>query len=127
MPGSGIGKPPGLDRVAGAAVELVLEEARSLPDRERSALLDFAAATAERAGLPALAEQARREIVDELSATQEAPGALLGLARSLARSPDSRAEAQLLAERLVLEHPRSALAPQARQLLDQLNPRSSSQ
>ncbi|HEU5210210.1 MAG TPA: hypothetical protein VFU06_12525 [Longimicrobiales bacterium] len=110
----------------GAAVELLLSESRALNARERAALLDFAASTAQRAGLGALAEQARRAIIDELPRSQEAPAALLALARTLTRHPDGFAEAQLLAERLVLEHPRSALAPQARQLLDQLNARLSS-
>ncbi len=110
----------------GAAVQLVLEESRALAARERAALLDFAAGTAQRAGLPELAEQARRTIVEDLPESQEAPAALLSLARTLARQPDGAAEAQLLAERLILEHPRSALAPQARQLLGQLSARLSS-
>lgn len=110
----------------GAAVELLLNESRALAARERAALLDFAASTAQRADLPALAEQAWRQIIDELPRSQEAPGAMLALARTLTRQPEGLAEAQVLAERLILEHPRSALAPQARQLLDQLNARLSS-
>src|SRR5690606_36836673 len=50
----------------GAAVELLLSESRPLAARERAALLDFAACSAQQAGPPALAEQARREIVEEL-------------------------------------------------------------
>ncbi len=110
----------------GAAVELLLSESRPLAARERAALLDFAASSAQQAGLPALAEQARREIVEELPQSQEAPAALLALARSLVRQPEGLAEARVLAERLILEHPRSALAPQARQLLGQLEARLSS-
>ncbi len=107
----------------GAAVDLVLTEARTLPARERAALLDFAAVTAQRARMPALAELAWREIIDELADTQEAPAALLGLARMLAVRSDGAAEAQVLLERLILEHPRSALAPQARQMLEHLGGR----
>lgn len=107
----------------GAAVELVLAEARTLPAPERAALLDFAAATAQRSRLPALAEQAWREIIDELPAAQEAPAALLGLARALAGRPDGGAEAQVLVERLIVEYPRSALTPQARQMLEHLGSR----
>ncbi len=106
------------DDEQGEAVELLLREAGSLPDREHAALLDFAASTAERSGMPILAEQARRTIVTELPHTHEAPGALLALARALAQRPGDAAEAQVLVERLILEYPRSALVPQARQMLD---------
>lgn len=105
------------------AVEMLLNESAGLPDAERAALLDFAATTAVRAGLPDFAEQARRTIVETLPRTQEAPAALLDLGRTLAQRPDDVAEAQLLVERLILEYPRSALVPQARQTLDRINNR----
>lgn len=105
------------------AVELLLSESSALPSPERAAVLDFAATVATRAGLPDFAEQARRAIITELPQAQEAPAALLDLARALMVRPESRAEAQLLVERLILEYPRSALVPQARQTLDRIGGR----
>ena len=105
------------------AVEMVLAGSSELADGDRAALLGFAASLADGAGLPALAMQARRSIVDELPQSQEAPAALLALARTLAASPDGSDEARVLVERLILEYPRSALVPQARQELDRISGR----
>jgi TolA-binding protein len=62
----------------------------------------------------------RREIVAEYPRSREAPSALLALARTVAQRPGSHDEGRLLLERLILEHPRSALVPQARRELDRL-------
>ncbi|MGH7445631.1 MAG: tetratricopeptide repeat protein [Longimicrobiales bacterium] len=111
------------DGERGQAVEMLLHESAALPDAEHAALLDFAATTAVRAGLPEFAEQARRSIVETLPRTQEAPAALLDLAHTLAQRRDDIAEARVLVERLILEYPRSALVPQARHMLDRISGR----
>lgn len=105
------------------AVEMVLTESRPLGEAERAGLLGFAASLADRIGQPVLAQQARRTIVDSLPRTQEAPAALLALARTLAQSDEDADEARVLVERLILEYPRSALVPQARQELDRISGR----
>ena len=107
-----------------ALIASTTERARQFPERDRGALLDFLAGTAERSGLHEDAEALRREIVATLPRTQEAPAALLALARRLAGQAEAAEEARILLEKLILEYPRSALAPQARTELQRLNTRS---
>ncbi|HEX2167166.1 MAG TPA: hypothetical protein VHG09_07990, partial [Longimicrobiales bacterium] len=57
---------------------------------------------------------------EELPRTHEAPSALLTLARQAVRDPESEEEARVLLEKLIVEYPRSALAPQARAELQRL-------
>jgi TolA-binding protein len=52
--------------------------------------------------------------------THEAPAALLTLARRAVGNPEMKEEARVLLERLIVEYPRSALAPQARTELQRL-------
>lgn len=92
----------------------------ALPENERPAVLDFAAAIAARADLDLEAERARRRIVEEFPRSVEAPAALLALARSLTERVESTDEARTYLEKLIIEYPRSALVPQARQELDRL-------
>jgi len=98
--------------------------ARELPGRDRAALFDFLAAMADRAGLVEDADALRREIVSTLPRSQEAPAALLALARRLSGQAEAAEEAKVLLEKLILEYPRSALAPQARTELQRLHTRS---
>lgn len=107
------------DRISAAAAS-----ARMLPERDRAAVLDFLAGTAERSGLMEDADALRREIVSTLPRTAEAPAALLALARRLTAQPEAVEEAKVLLEKLILEYPRSALAPQARNELQRLHTRS---
>ena len=102
------------------------EEARALPAPERAAVLDFLAASADRSELPADAEALRREIVTTLGRSQEAPAALLALARTAIARGATAEEARVLLEKLILEYPRSALVPQARAELQRLQTRVSS-
>lgn len=111
------------ERGAAEAVSLLVDESGELGRAERAAILDFAAGLAERAGLPAEAEQIRRTIIGDLADAPEAPAALLALARALADRAGGLEEARQLLERLVLDHPRSALVPQARRELDRLQGR----
>jgi hypothetical protein len=97
--------------------------ARVLPARERAAVLDFLADAADGAGLAEDATALRREIVQDLPRTHEAPAALLTLARRAGGDPESEEEARVLLERLIVEYPRSALAPQARAELQRLQTR----
>jgi tetratricopeptide (TPR) repeat protein len=106
------------DRKAG--VLLLYEGSASLPELERSAILDFAAGLADRTGLSEEAEQMRREIVEEAPESPEAPLALLALARQRLVRKDGQDEARQLLERLIVEYPRSALVPQAQRELDRL-------
>jgi hypothetical protein len=110
-----------------------VDATRRLPAPERAAVLEFVAAMADASGMGEEAERIRGEIVARMPRSHEAPAAILALARSsLQRSagdgPGREAageEARLLLEKLILEYPRSALAPQARRELEQLQRRSS--
>ncbi|MGH7466263.1 MAG: tetratricopeptide repeat protein, partial [Longimicrobiales bacterium] len=75
---------------------------------------------ADAAGIPEDAAALRREIIETLPRTHEAPAALLTLARRVAADPESDEEARVLLEKLIVEYPRSALAPQARTELQRL-------
>jgi hypothetical protein len=104
------------------AVELT----RPLAATERAALLEFLAGLADRSRLVDDADALRRELVDALPRARESAGALLALARRAAAEPEGAEEARVLLERLILEHPRSTLAPQARQELQRLRGRAPS-
>jgi tetratricopeptide (TPR) repeat protein len=104
----------------------VADVARSLPATGRAAVLDFLAAMADRSGLHDDADSLRREIVTTLAGTHEAPAALLALARRALADDDRTQEAVILLERLILDYPRSTLAPQARRELQRLRDRSAS-
>jgi hypothetical protein len=104
----------------------VADVARSLPATERAAVLDFLAAMADRSGLHDDADTLRREIVTTLAGTHEAPAALLALARRALADDGSTQDAVILLERLILDYPRSTLAPQARRELQRLRDRSAS-
>ncbi|HUF13537.1 MAG TPA: hypothetical protein VMN78_10590 [Longimicrobiales bacterium] len=100
-----------------AALDSLTVPSLELRADERAALLDYAARLADGDGRSVRAESIRRTLIDEYPRAQEAAAALLGLARALAERPESLEEATSLLERLILEHPRSALVPQARRLL----------
>jgi tetratricopeptide (TPR) repeat protein len=102
-----------------AAVERLVTGSLELGDGDRAPLLDFAAGVADDVGLAELAEQARRELIDAHPTARETPGALLATARTLAARGETQAAAALL-ERLLVDHPRSALVPQARRELGSL-------
>ena len=109
---------------AGAAKHAVLSVENavdSLPETERPAILDFAAALADRSDLPLDAERIRRRIITDFPRSTEAPAALLTLARSLTGKDGATAEARGFLEKLIIEYPRSALVPQARQELERIN------
>lgn len=116
-----------LERVAAEAhreaFTLLETGAARLPGTERAAVLDYAAGIADRADLPLEAERVRRRIVEDHAGSMEAPAALLALARSLAERGDAADEARRHLEDLILNYPRSALVPQARQELDRLQGR----
>ncbi len=105
---------------ADTAVVLVLGGVHALQEDEQAAVLSFAAGIAEDAGLDGEADQIRRELIRDHGDAVEAPEAMLALGRSLARTTDGQEEAKKLFETLVIEHPRSALVPQARQELEKL-------
>ena len=105
------------------AVRDAAAAARVLAAPERAAVLDFLADAADGAGLNEDAAAIRREIVETLPDTHEAPAALLSLARAAGAAPETTEEARVLLERLVVEYPRSALAPQARAELQRLQSR----
>jgi tetratricopeptide (TPR) repeat protein len=101
------------------AVERIVTASLELPPEERAALLDFAASHAAAGGLDDYAEQAWTELLELHGDTREAPGALLALARARMQRGEA-ADALPLLERLLLEHPRSTLVPQARRELERL-------
>ncbi|HSJ06001.1 MAG TPA: hypothetical protein VK936_04815, partial [Longimicrobiales bacterium] len=108
----------GIDRES--ALRDALTATARLRDPERAAVLDFAAAAADRSGLDTHADALREAIVADLPATAEAPAALLALARRALERRDSEEAAGLMLERIVVDYPRSVLAPQARQELQRL-------
>ena len=105
------------------AVLTVEKRVDALPEIERPAILDFAAALADRGQLPLDAERIRRRIITDFPKSNEAPSALLTLARSLTERGEAVDEAKTWLEKLIIEYPRSALVPQARQELDRLQGR----
>lgn len=102
------------------AVDALVAGASGLPQQEGAAILELAAGMADRQGMPSRSEAARRQLVEDHAHAPEVPAALLALARALAERPEGRPEARALLERLILEHPRSALVPQARRELDRI-------
>lgn len=104
------------------AFGLLFSGARELPGNEPAAILQYAAELADRHDMDEEAERARRVIVTEYALTPEAPAALLALGRALGLRNELD-EARSFLEKLVLDHPRSALLPQARQELDRLQGR----
>jgi predicted negative regulator of RcsB-dependent stress response len=101
-----------------------LADTERLPPAERAVVLDFVAGVADRAGMADDAVMVRHEIVSRLPRTPEAPAALLALARHALTQHEATDEATVLLERLILDYPRSALAPQARIELQRLQNRS---
>lgn len=112
MVASGLPAPHSLDTLA--------DRAAGLPAGERSAILDFAAESADRAGRTDEADALRRIIVEEHPEAPEAASAMLALARGLAERPAAQEEARILLARLLVDYPRSALVPQARRELERL-------
>jgi len=112
---------PGADGVGPdtAMLQRLETVTRAAPDADRSAVLDYAASLADSLD-PAAAARYRRAIVEGYPGSRQAAPALLGLADALAAQPDSLARAQALLERLILDHPRSALVPEARRRLTRL-------
>jgi len=93
----------------------------TLPEADRAPLLAYAATLADQAGETDAATRIRRRVVASFPDADEAPGALLELARSLADGDP--AEAGTLLERLILEYPSNPLVPQARRELSLLRGR----
>jgi tetratricopeptide (TPR) repeat protein len=115
-----------LARVVGASapdrereLRAAAQQAATLPDRECTAILDFLAGVADGAGLLEDADGLRRQVITNHPQAQEAPAALLALARS-ALAKQEPEEARVLLEKLIMEYPRSALMPQARRELERL-------
>lgn len=102
----------------GAAIDRLVDGARTLDTRERAALLEFGAELADGYDLAPDARVLRRTLVAEHPRSDQAPAALLALARGL--GSEEREEARELLERLIVEYPRSALVPQARRELDRI-------
>jgi tetratricopeptide (TPR) repeat protein len=105
------------------AVRSAVEQTAGLAAGERAAVLDFLAGLADASGLSEDADALRREIVESLPRSHEAAGALLALARRALDDQDAHETARVLLERLIVEYPRSTLAPQARRELDRLRGR----
>jgi tetratricopeptide (TPR) repeat protein len=82
-------------------------------------LMRLAASALERAGSAGEAESVRLALVSAYPRASETPGALLALAREA--MPARADEARTWLERLVIDHPESALAPVARRLLSELD------
>ena len=97
--------------------------ARSLPDTASGeaapALLSWAARCAAAGGDSAGAQALWLEVAERFGSSDVAPAAELALARALAGHGDVRGAVARL-EAMILAHPRSALAPEARRELDRL-------
>lgn len=92
-------------------------------DLASAGLLRLAASALVRNHFDAEADTVRLALINVFPQSAEAPGALLALARS-ALSVDPEAS-RLWLQRLVIDHPESALAPVARRLLSELSQRES--
>jgi tetratricopeptide (TPR) repeat protein len=107
-----------------------LDATARMAPAERAAVLEFVATLADGSDMAGEADLLRGEIITQLARTHEAPAALLALARRsighAALSDDAVTadaageEARVLLEKLILDYPRSALAPQARRELERL-------
>jgi hypothetical protein len=102
------------------AVQELVTGSRQLGPRSGAAVLEYAATLADGVGLGEAAELARREIVSAHAGSDAAPAALFWLAERAATRPEAVPEARVLLERLIVEHPRSALVPEARRALERL-------
>jgi tetratricopeptide (TPR) repeat protein len=102
----------------GVGIDRLVDGIQGVEGSERAALLDFAAGLADAHDLEADARALRRTLVAEHPRSDEAPAALLALARGL--GAEEQDEARELLERLIVEYPRSALVPQARRELDRI-------
>jgi hypothetical protein len=103
-----------------SAIREAASAAARLEPRERSAILEFLAGSADRAGLAADADAIRYTMVNEGAHLPEAPAALLALAVRAAERDDGADEAIVLLEKLIMEYPRSALLPRARNELQRV-------
>lgn len=108
------------DDDAAGAVDMLLAKDLSVPDVDRPAVLDLGARLADRASLHERALDARTRLVQNYPDSRQVPAALLALAQSMARRGAPAEEVAPLLERLIFEHPRSALVPQARREMDRL-------
>ncbi len=108
---------------AGEAAAALVAPASGASKEDEPVLLSFAARIAADGGLEGEAEQLWRTLIDQFPDALDTPAALLALGRALAERPESVAEAKQLLQKLVLEHPRSALAPQARRELERIDRR----
>lgn len=106
----------------GGAEALLERLARNPPGAGRPALLAIAAAEYDRAGRPDDASIVRRRLAERYPGSPETPGALLELGRRATAGGDAEG-ARAWLERLILEHPESAVAPLARRLLAELEGR----
>ncbi|MFQ5530178.1 MAG: hypothetical protein ACE5FP_07485, partial [Gemmatimonadota bacterium] len=84
-------------------------------------LMRLAAGALEHGDFEAEAEAVRLSLVETFPSASETPGALLSLAR--AALPGRPADSRRWLERLIIDHPESALAPVARRLLSELDRR----
>jgi predicted negative regulator of RcsB-dependent stress response len=82
-------------------------------------LMRLAASALDRRGLESDAESVRLSLIQAYPQASEAPGALLALAREAL--PARSDEARTWLERLIIDHPESALAPVARRMLSQID------
>ncbi len=89
------------------------------PGSAAAGLMRLAAGALERAELEPEAETVRRSLIESFPTASETPGALLSLAR--AALPERPAESRAWLQRLIIDHPESALAPVARRLLSELD------
>jgi tetratricopeptide (TPR) repeat protein len=102
-----------------AAVGQLAELAATLPPERGGAELLLLAGRVAARGMDSSNAEALLRGAAEAKGTAAAPAARLELARLLSRT-GRREEAAVLLEQLILDDPRSAVAPQARRLLDTL-------
>jgi hypothetical protein len=84
-------------------------------------LMRLAASALDRSDLEAEAESVRLSLIRAYPRASEAPGALLALAREAL--PTRSDDARTWLERLIIDHPESALAPVARRMLSDIERR----
>ncbi len=95
--------------------------ARSSVDSGSAGLMRLAAGALAGNKFEAEADTVRRALIERFPQAAETPGTLLALARSAL--PDQPDASRAWLQRLIIDHPESALAPVARRLLSELDRR----
>lgn len=103
-----------------AAADTLVEAVDRVSLDDRSALLALAARMADEAGEADRAARIRERLVEDFPEATETAEAVVRLARHRASTSEGREEAIRLLEQLIVNRPESAVAPEARRILQRI-------